>query len=112
MALKNFRTLIASMQNDAVSWLYTEIPKTFQPQKNAFMTALHRVRSLFISTIKIIDKSLLIRLWLIGWACSNQNLFLQVILKDAANDLITKDGWPPDQEKALFGRLVLDVPVS
>lgn len=65
------------MQNDAVSWLFTEVPKAFSPTKNAFMIAINKI-----------------------------------ILKDAQNDLISKDGWPPDSEKALFGRLVLDVPVS
>lgn len=38
-------------------------------------------------------------------------ILIQIILKDAGNDLLSKDGWPPDSEKSLFGRLVLDVPV-
>lgn len=37
------------MQNDAVSWLYTEVPKTFAPNKATFMMALNKVCQEFIN---------------------------------------------------------------
>lgn len=39
------------MQNDAVSWLYTEVPKTFAPTKATFMMALNKVGQEFIDFI-------------------------------------------------------------
>lgn len=43
------------MQNDAVSWLYTEVPKTFAPTKATFMMALNKVGQEFIDFILFIN---------------------------------------------------------